>query len=294
MAKPLWMRLNIFDSHMHGPHNKHSDTMTRTPKIIVHAGFHKTGTKSVQLALEENASLLAPYLRCFLRSDVRKLIPHARQFSQSRAATDLKSFGKHCHLFFEGMDQSDPRPIVISAEDLSGLMPGRGGVKTYGAVPDLMAEIERVVASVFEGMIELDILLSTRQRDSWLASLWWQNLRSRRIDLDLKAHSALFSEAADLQSIVTQTQQALSFGKVHSAALEDSKSAPEGPATVVFDLAGLNPETRSLLAIGGVQNARPKNGIEDVFLALNRSSFSDGTVSATKKALLRAARQQEA
>lgn len=268
--------------------------MTRTPNIILHAGFHKTGTKSVQLALEENAENLAPHLRCYLRPDVRKMIPFARQFSQSGAATDLNGFGKRCRRFFERMDQSDARPIVISAEDLAGLMPGRGGVTTYGAVPDLMAEFERSVAHVFDGNFELDVLLSTRQRDSWLASLWWQNLRSRRTGLDLDAHNARYNEAANLTAIVEQTRHTLLHGKVHSVALEDSKSAPQGPATALFDLAGLGPDDRSALTISGVQNARPKNGIEDVFLALNRSSFSDETVSETKKALLRAARQQEA
>lgn len=267
--------------------------MTRTSKIIVHAGFHKTGTKSVQSVLEDNRALLAPHMRCFVRPDVRKMITFARRFSQSGDGADLNGFGRRCRMFFERLDASDPRPVVISAEDLAGYMPGRNDVKTYAAVPKLMAELELALATVFNEGFDLDILLSTRARDGWLKSLWWQNLRSRRLTLDLARHSAAFQEAADLQAIVEQTQIAVLQGTVHAAALEITKSAPQGPTTPLLDLAGVDDETRAQMTQAGIQNSRPQNGIEDIFLALNRSSFSDNTVSETKKALLHDARDQE-
>lgn len=267
--------------------------MIRTPKIIAHIGFHKTGTKSVQTALEENQRILAPHLRCFLRSDLRKMITFSRQFSQSGTTKDLNAFGRRCRLFFKALDLSDHRPIVMSAEDLVGFMPGRGNVTSYAAVPGLMAEFELAAARVFKDGFDLDILLSTRRRDDWLASLWWQNLRSQRMGLGLTDHSAKFHGAADLQTIVNQTRNAVLQANVHSAALEDTKSAPQGPSTPIFDLIDLSSDIRCQLALGSAQNTRPQNGIEDVFLALNRSSFSDDIVSETKKNLLRAARRDE-
>ncbi len=75
---------------------------------------------------------------------------------------------------------------------------------------------------------------------------------------------------------------------MHAASLDDLATAPEGPATAVIDVLGLDHQTRTGLTLNGGKNARPENGIEAVFLELNRSLFSDKTVSDIKKTLLRA------
>ena len=41
--------------------------------VVIHAGFHKTGTTSVQTALTENAERLAPHLRVLLKPDFKPL-----------------------------------------------------------------------------------------------------------------------------------------------------------------------------------------------------------------------------
>ena len=47
-------------------------------RILIHAGFHKTGTTSVQAALRRNREALAPWLRLRLPGQTRTLRQAAR------------------------------------------------------------------------------------------------------------------------------------------------------------------------------------------------------------------------
>ncbi len=50
-------------------------------RIVIHAGFHKTGTTTVQQTLKAHATVLAPHLQVVLREDMEAVCEAARAYS---------------------------------------------------------------------------------------------------------------------------------------------------------------------------------------------------------------------
>lgn len=258
-------------------------------RLVIHAGFHKTGTTSVQKALHDNASLLKPHLRVLLRDDVQDLIDMARGYSLWRRLRHRQSVYDAALALFRGL-VGETRPVLISAEDLSGFMPGRREVKDYGAVPVIMAEIERAAEAVFGAALDLTVFFSTRQPRLWLESLWWQNLRNTRLDLNLKKYRRQNEAIADLDAVAEAVAAQMQRATVEAVSLDITQTLPEGPMTPLLELLDLPETVRGAMVYGPPANARPKVGLEAVFLELNRSGLSDERVSRTKAMLQRAAR----
>jgi hypothetical protein len=58
-------------------------------RIVIHAGFHKTGTTSVQTMLDANRRILGRRLRIYLKSDFGSLTKAARAFSTDQTPAML-------------------------------------------------------------------------------------------------------------------------------------------------------------------------------------------------------------
>lgn len=258
-------------------------------RLVLHAGFHKTGTTSVQKALADNAALLEPHLRVLLRDDVQGLIDMARGYSLWRRPRHRQSVYDAALALFGGL-RGESRPVLISAEDLSGFMPGRREVQDYDAVPVIMAEIERAAGAVFGDALALTVFFSTRQPRAWLESLWWQNLRNTRLDLDLKKYRRRNEKIADLDALAEATAAQLGRATVEAVSLDITRTLPEGPMTPLLELLDLPGAVRGAMLYGPPANQRPAVGLEKVFLELNRSGLSDALVARTKATLLREAR----
>ncbi|CUH78288.1 hypothetical protein [Tropicibacter naphthalenivorans] len=259
--------------------------MTYPSRIIIHPGFHKTGTSTVQKGLEAGRTALDGHAHVILRDDIPYLTHAAQSFSRRRTDDSLTRFyDRATELFalFDGI----PQPVVISAEDLAGVMPGRAGVTSYSATPILMGQMARAARAVLPGA-EVVFYLSTRAPEPWMASLWWQHLRSTRIEADYPDYRADAALGADLDAIVAQIR-AETQAPVESQPLEALKTAPQGPLTPIYELLNL-PD--GLRATHKPENARVDLGLEPVFLALNRSGLPDDVVHQTKQKLLRIARR---
>lgn len=263
-------------------------------RLVIHPGFHKTGTKSVQTALRDNASVLAPYLRVLLREDLPELIDRARGYSRHPTPRRMQSVYDAALAVFETLDPGDHRPVLISSEDLSGYMPGRRDVFHYRAVPAIMAQIERAALARFGADAELSFYFSTRAPKPWLTSLWWQNLRGTRLDMPLKRYLRVSAELGDLDLVVAAVASGVTAARVDAVSLDITADLPEGPLAPLLELVGLPTHARSALRFGPPANVRPGMGLEDVFLALNRSGLPDDVVAGAKRDLLRAARRDDA
>jgi hypothetical protein len=259
-------------------------------RLVIHAGFHKTGTTSVQQALADNAALLAPHLRICLRAEMQPLIDKARGYSLRRSAQRRHSVFEAARAVFAGL-ATETRPVLVSAEDLSGFMPGRREVRDYEAVPAIMAEIERGAEAAL-GALDLTFYFSTRQPRLWVKSLWWQNLRNHRLDMDLPKYRRKTEAIADLDRVVRATGEAVARARVEAVSLDITQSLPEGPLTPLLELLELPSPPRGALLFGPPANRRPEVGLERVFLELNRSGLSDELVMRTKTLLQRAARRE--
>ena len=258
-------------------------------RLVVHAGFHKTGTSSVQAMLRKNATLLSPHLRILLKADFDGLAEASRSFSLRPSEEALTTAGGRAARMLRRIDPADPRPVLISSEDLSGTLPGRRGLEGYDAAPLLLAGLAEQARARFGDALDLTFYFSTREAGAWLRSTWWQNLRSTRLQLSFEDYAAGLATAADMARVLEEVAAAVAPATVVSERLEISRDRPEGPLSPLLDLVALPGEVRARLVTLPPVNAEPDIGLAEVFLALNRSGFSEESLREIKKKLRRIA-----
>lgn len=263
-----------------------------TTRIVIHAGFHKTGTTSVQSMLRENATVLEPHLRVYLKDAFEDLTTSARAFSIDPKPRTLAQVAEAASTLFGGLDEEDRRPIVLSSEDLSGHMPGRHGLECYDSAGLVMKCITDAVFSRFGPETDLTFYFSTRDRQKWLRSTWWQNLRSTRLIEDFATYSAQFDDARGLEDILTEIAADVAPAHVTSHPLEQAAELPLGPLDPLLTLVDIPGLDRAALRVLPPENVQPDIGIDKVFLALNQSKLLESDVQEAKRMIRKMSRRQ--
>lgn len=215
-------------------------------RFIFHAGFHKTGTTSLQQTLRANRVALRPEARPVLRVAMIPLCEAARAYSASRSEVDLALVKYEAAELAQRLCDEQPKTFIISSEDLSGHMPWRHGLRDYGAAPRLMKSISLAFDTVCPEA-EQTYLFTTRAREPWLRSCYAQHLRARRMKMLESEYLTRFARSSDLDVIVSKVREALPQHSVLSIPLEDLQGRPLGPADAVLDLIDLTPERRAAL-----------------------------------------------
>ncbi|WP_101068693.1 hypothetical protein [Roseovarius salinarum] len=256
-----------------------------TRRILVHPGFHKTGTTSLQDALADNPVLLAPHLQVIGREDMPGVCRAAKAYSETRDPADLGFFGYEVAALLEAQDMSDPRPLFITSEDLAGHLVGRRGVADYAAAPDLAGVVASVVRQVAGTGAALSFLVTTR-RHGWLKSCYWQLLLRDRLCLDEADFKARHRGAADLGSAAEAMRRAVAPCPLVHRALEDM-TGPLGPLDPVFDLLDLPGPLRARLTPPRRRNTKGGPKLRARMLAVNRSDMSDQDALVRRRRMLR-------
>ncbi|WP_323777253.1 hypothetical protein [Leisingera sp.] len=258
-------------------------------RLILHAGFHKTGTTTVQRCLQDNQPLLSPHLRIFLRNDMLALCEAARRWSATRNPVDFALFQFECAVLLEALDADDPRPVLLASEDLSGHMPGRHGLKDYGAAPLLMKCIQDTVLEL-QPAASICIFYMTRSAPEWLQSCHVQHLRASPLTLDAEEYVRQYAASADLQAIVSGTAQLSASAKISSAPLEAASAHRLGPISALLPHLGLPAAAIEAMKPVPPANTRPEPEILEELLALNRSGQPYSQIRIKKQAVLRRSR----
>ncbi|MGJ8545837.1 MAG: hypothetical protein ACSHWZ_10370 [Sulfitobacter sp.] len=254
-------------------------------RLFLHAGFHKTGSTSLQETLRANRHALAPDIRLILRPRIKALCEAARGWSASASELDLGLVAYEAALLGESLASETAEQVVISAEDLCGHMPGRRGVKSYSAAPRLMRTMADAIKAALPE-VELAFLFTTRDAQSWLTSSYAQHLRASRMRLSFRDYHRMFSPAADLDSVVANIAAALPGCAVHSAPLAACAPRPLGPAEALLDLLDLAAPRRAALVPHAIANAAPGLDLNAALLELNQSDLPDLALRAAKRTLL--------
>lgn len=252
------------------------------PALIIHAGFHKTGTTSVQRALDENRATLHPW-RILLKPDIADLCAAAKRYARTEGGLALDQFAARA---VEAFSATPPEPTIISAEDLTGQIPGRMGRRGYPAAADLLTALVQALPDNAP-----HIFLSTRSGTPWLKSCHAHHLRHTRFCEDYGSYTATQSDDADLNALARTIAAALAPVPVSYASLDDTAHLPHGPLTPLLDLMGLPETIRAALQPVPHTNASLPDHILDALLELNQSDLDDATLAARKRAIIAAHRR---
>jgi hypothetical protein len=242
-------------------------------RIVFHAGFHKTGTTSLQQALVAHQAALAEVAHV----ETRALSPRfaaaadaARALALSDTAGAAKALRQSLADWACGLPDLTAKALLASSEDFAGHMPGRHGLPDYRAVQQVMPAVVAALRARF-GQARITLLYTTRAAEPWLRSLHWQ--LSKHPDLRLKQRRFCkdYAGAADFAAVLTPLRRALAGqAEVAEVALETSGTRRLGPVAALYDLAGLPAALCDGLPVAPQANVSPPVDLADQFITLNR------------------------
>lgn len=253
-------------------------------KIVIHAGFHKTGTSSVQALLRANRKALMPALAIRLKGQMQELMHATRGYSTFGSEDALDKVSRRFDALLADLPGMPRRTLLLSAEELSGHMPGRGALADYRAAPVLMYLYWQRARAAFPET-PVVFCFGTRAGADWERSAWAEHVKSSGMTLDFTDFAAQYPAAQDLDSIVSEVRRRVP-APVHSFALEDCTKLPLGPADPVLDLCDIPTELRAELTAEPPQNTRLDAETLAALLDINRTHRDTDARNAAKAALL--------
>lgn len=254
-------------------------------RIVIHAGFHKTGSSTIQHFLQTNGPVIWPHSALVLPDRLRPGVARqARRYDDTREPAALEGFREELFRLFDSLSPGRHRRILLSDENMTGRMPGRPGVTGYEVAVPLMVELARAVAAYFPDP-DLAFVLTTREPEAWLRSTWRHALRVSRMQQDFAEYSTQMQQVACLDELVTEVQSALGAIEVRKAPLEEA-DLHLGPGEPVVNMLGLPSSAIGALRPVPVVNSSPPEAVISELLQLNRSSLSDVELDAAKRRLL--------
>lgn len=256
-------------------------------KFVIHAGFHKTGTTTVQRTLQANRNVLRSCAEIFLPSDLEGAARAARRFSITQSDKSLQIFRSELKRILVEPHLDAKKTFLLSCESICGSIPGRKNVWSYHCAGRLLHEACESISEAFGQGHDITVILTTREPDAWMQSVYWQNLRSNRITEDFSDYSRQLKAGADLSALTNAIRSMLN-GKASVVEVNLSQ-VPKGEHMTNVILASAGVPSDNVTPIEG-QNSRPTNGIQDL-LALNRSNLSEVELGIEKRRYIRRMRR---
>ena len=257
--------------------------------IVIHPGFHKTGTSTLQQVLKHNRPALKGRMRIVLKGEMKDLIHAARGYSTWRDPFTLDKFAHRFRALLKRVGDMPKRVLCLSAEELSGHLPGRAGIPDYSAAPVLAEEMMRIAGEMHPGT-PVCFYLTLRDRDPWLRSAYWEHVKASSMTKDWEDFARTTRPGADLAAAADAVEGAVP-GTVHRQRLEDCAASPLGPAAPLLDLCGIPPEVQTKLVPVPPANTRLDDSVLLALLAANRAYSDRDARQAAKRAILDAAQE---
>lgn len=258
-------------------------------RVIVHAGFHKTGTSSLQDYLDRHREALAPHLAYYGKAQMPAVDAAARAYGQRPFPWRLATFRVALRSFLS--DVPEAPLIVLSRESFSGRMPGqrdwlgRRVVRFAPAAIPLARALAAEITDRFGPATRVEFLYTIRDRERWLRSLYGHILRVSPLKDDFETFRARFPAALSPEAEARHIAATLAPIPVHTAALEATAPSPAGPAQAIFDLVDLPADVTAALPPARRWNVGQREEVEAEFLALNRSALRRKRLRDAKEAI---------
>jgi hypothetical protein len=204
-----------------------------------------------------------------LKGQMPDLMHATRGYSTWRDDLTLVKAATRFGAVLDGLVAMPKRALLLSAEEFSGHMPGRGDLADDSAAPILLSRYCDEIAARFPN-IEQVIYFSTRAPESWLQSAYWEHVKSSSMTLDYDAFAKTYEKAADFETIIKAVRKKANVA-VHHSALEDCRDLRLGPADPVFDLCDISPSLRDKIVPQPIHNEWQDKTVLLALLAENRA-----------------------
>ncbi len=242
--------------------------MTRG-RVILHLGFQKTGTTTIQEMLNANVARLGDIdLRAYgtatqdLRTAGRQWCADPTPARQARLAAVLKD---HADRFREGK----AKVCLISDENILGRVPWAptGDVRGWGRA------ILPMMEAAFDGL-DLQFVFYTRAPSRWLRSLYNQSVKRARVTASFEAWVADAPFTVDWPQWQADLQATVA-APVTFIAMEDETGPDRLLGAALLRLAGVAEETIAGISPPAVQNSSLSPGALSLMRLVNRLPIGD-------------------
>lgn len=254
-------------------------------RVVFHAGFHKTGTSSLQAALRAHAPALRDLMHVATRSGspaFTAAAEAARALSIDPSAPAREVLCQRLEAWTAALPDLGGRWLVASSEDFAGHMPGRFGLPDYRAAGQVMPLVVAALERAFPGA-EVRLLYTVRAAEPWLRSLHWQLAKHPELRLKARRFCKDYAAAADFAAVLDPLEAALAGrAAVIRVPLEEVAARRLGPVEAVYDLIDLPEVRRAALPVIPMANVAPPIGLADQFVTLNRAGLSPEALEQSK------------
>ena len=257
-------------------------------RIVIHAGFHKTGTTTIQATLRENRALMKAHSVLRLRWHMQDLVAATRGYSTWGDPLSLIKVEHRFDRLMTELPNVPRRVLIISAEELAGHLPGRRDIEDYSAARTLLRSFSEIAHRHFPSA-EVVFYLSTRAPDPWLKSAYWEHVKASSMTLDFDAFRERTEGGSDLDGMVAYIAESLSV-PVHHKRLEACRNLTLGPAEPLLDLCDLPANLRAQLQPVSPRNSRLGDDVLQALLEINRTVETTEARKAAKAIILSEAR----
>lgn len=235
---------------------------------VIHPGFHKTGTSTIEHTLLRNAAMLRPYVTVLGRPQLGAAPRLAKIYSSAPDPNKLQQFR-------QAFAAAVPRdgPVLVSCVDLIGRIPGHPNVSDYSAVPALLRAMRQVRPVQFA--------MGLRPPAEWLRSLWSQNLKVHREQRSAEDFAEHMADISDLKAQIAALEADLD-APIISLPLRQGRRHPDGPTGPLLDLFDVPDSTRAQMTDQAALKVGLSKGANELLLEMNRSELSDEALRVTK------------
>jgi hypothetical protein len=260
------------------------------PKVIFHAGFHKTGTTSVQAALHLHSPALAPTFAIQTRTSSPTLLnaaEAARDHSATPSPQTAARLTESLMHWAASLTLTPTQGLLVSCEDFSGHIPGRFGVPDYRAALPITVAI-RAALHTHLPRHRLTFLFTTRQPDPWLRAIHWQLSKHDELTQGPVRFARSHAAAADFARLLVALRAQMPDTPVLEADLASLATRHLGPIEALYDAANLPQALRDSLLQPPHANRSPPHDLARVFVKLNRSDLPRPEIRRLKRDMLAA------
>lgn len=261
-------------------------------RVIVHAGFHKTGTTSLQQHLARHRAALKPWFDYYGQNDFQNAGARARVYAQRPFFWRRIAFRNALRRFLDGIP--DAPVIVLSRETFSGVMPGHRDwlgrvIRDYSAAIPLCREVAGELCRRFGRDVQIEFLFTTREADSWVRSVHGHLVRSIHLRDGLEVFRARLPRI-DLTAEARRIGASLVPCPVHVERLEDWAANRNGPAGIILRMAGVPDAVAASLPRALRANVGEPPEVAAEFFRLNHSGKPKAELRRIKADILRGTR----
>lgn len=246
-----------------------------TDRVVIHIGFHKTGTTFLQdFLLENQRAFAAHFLMLNQRLRTSSALAKAAQAIHRRmdqgkdAGRFLDDIAREAN-GIRDLARSLGKGVVISDEEMAGYLPGRGAFTAlYPALPT----IGRALVDGFAPM-RVEFVLYTREMEAWARSSYNQCVKMHGHTGSLEDYLAGVIGGQTLAASAEALCAAVGRERVRIVEMEREGAREGGVAEGFCEILGVAPADLANLAIPGRVNESLPEGALQFMRLLNEKNL---------------------